>query len=184
MEQHAVRADGRRRVHLRDVQILRVWAVHVGPARPDEVVDPVLVLKHGPIDGPVIVWRADLANKLRGAVSILRLLLSQKGETYVERLGGVRRTRALEDVHSVVRIVPVIHGDVDVELAVDLVQLGRPDISQARAQVVYLYALRRPRAADVRRLRDADVPAGGVREVVDVVERDHPRVRGAAGNDR
>jgi hypothetical protein len=64
VEEHPVRADVRWRVHLRDVKVLRVWVVRVGPARPDEVIHAVLVLEYRPVDRPVVVRGANLANEL------------------------------------------------------------------------------------------------------------------------
>jgi hypothetical protein len=70
-------------------------------------------------------------------------------ETCLEWLGGIRRARALEDVHPVVCVVPVVHGDVDVELAVDLVELGCPNVALTRGRAVHLHTLRWPRPADI-----------------------------------
>jgi hypothetical protein len=47
VEEHPVRADVRWRVHLRDVKVLRVWVVRVGPTRPDEVIDTIVPSANG-----------------------------------------------------------------------------------------------------------------------------------------
>ncbi len=50
-------------------------------------------------------------------------------QAHVERLQRVRRASALEDIHPVRRIVAILrHRDIDVEPAVDVVQLRGPHV--------------------------------------------------------
>jgi hypothetical protein len=70
VEEHTVAGDVCRRIHASNVQVLRVGAARVRPAGPDEVLLPVLVLKHGAIDGPVVVRGRKLADELEEDMSI------------------------------------------------------------------------------------------------------------------
>ena len=107
-------------------------------------------------------------------------------KSHLERLRRVRRARPLEDVHPVLRIVPVLrHRDVDVERAVDVVQLRRPHIAQ-------IWVIEGPHDDSLRvvevvkgvGLVDGDVlGALGRDEVVRVVEVGDPWVCVVAVND-
>ena len=83
-------------------------------------------------------------------------------QTHVERPQRVRCTRSLEDIHPVGRIVAVLcHRDVDVESAIDVVQLWSPHIRVPRWRGVHDGARFGP-LSEVARARDLDVATGRV----------------------
>ena len=109
---HAVGADGGRARHLGDVQELHV--AFVLPAAPHEV-SLAAEFEHGSVDGPAVVGLADdvVAGVHHAAVDVLAL-----------RVGGDR----FEHAHAVVGVSAVAGGVVDEPLAVEVVQLGGPDL--------------------------------------------------------
>ena len=73
-----------------------------------------ILTEKGSIDGPVVVTRSNLPNQC-------------------ERLGRIRGGRSMPDIHPVVRIVSIIHGGVNVEVSVDLMELRGLLIKFSRA---------------------------------------------------
>lgn len=81
------------------------------------------------------------------------------------------------------RVVAVLrHRDVDVELAIDVVQLGCPDVRVRRRRLVDNRACRGP-LREVGGARDLDVAARSVEEVIVVAVLKNPRIRAGSGLD-
>ena len=105
-------------------------------------------------------------------------------QTYVEWLKRICGARTLKDIHAVLGVVSVlVHGDIDVELAVDVVQLGSPYTAKRSRRRVNDRAGRGP-LREVRRTSNLNVVAGGVEEVVEVSMLEDPGVSAATGLDR
>ena len=82
------------------------------------------------------------------------------------------------------RVVAVLrHRDVDVERALDEVQLRRPQVGVRRRRTVNSHTTIGP-LREVVGLGDLDVAAGGVEKIVRVAMPEDPRIRALTALDR